>query len=137
MFIIAIHTDVYNSNLCVFIVCSLIHKPRKPVTRSKKLLHHHHLISLIVFCFCNALQEKMPRHLRICKNNGRVLWWCTQAGNTILSRDSFHPRGTKLGQEFKGRGQSISWIAHSVYGGMGAYTPRKFSFWTTKKGNMA
>ena len=49
--------DVYNSNLCVFIVCSLIHKPRKPVTRSKKLLHQH-LISLIVFCFCNALQEK-------------------------------------------------------------------------------
>ena len=33
--------------ICVFIVPSLIYKPRKPVTQSKKLLCRH-LISLII-----------------------------------------------------------------------------------------
>ena len=46
-FAVISYNGCYNSNHSVFIVHSLIYKPRKPVKRNKKLLHHH-LISLII-----------------------------------------------------------------------------------------
>ena len=57
--------DVYNSNHCVFIVCSLIHKPRKPVTRSKKLLHHHLISTIIVrVLFLHMLNQFIDQVLK-------------------------------------------------------------------------